>query len=1017
MSSSLRRRVAAPLVAGLTVLVATSGWLLHRARQSALESQRSADVTAMDAFVRSKLSTEAYLLEAVLRTLAVNERLQGPFRARDRDALLAEATPLFEELRENHRITHLYFSDAERINVLRVHRPEQFGDTIPRGTTLEAQRTGRVARGVEVGRLRGLTTLRVVLPWEVDGQVLGYLELGQEVDRFGDEASEILGVGAVVFIDKEGVDREAWEAGMRMFGREPRWEGFGSRLLVSRSGPDIPAATLSAYLASDDRAREVRVGGRSYFGGIVPLRWADDPPVGEILFLRDRTDAVREARLAALLALAACAVVGLVVATLILRLVRTYLHEPLQELRSVAGAVGQGDLSRQVRVRRSDELGELGIAVNRMIQDLHASKNAWERQVVSAALDAVVTLDAHGMVVGWGGHAVEILGWTEEEALGRPLTEVVLAPDSGGPFVRVMRGEDPDGAGRILGRHSDVTGLRKGGVHFAAEVGFSPVSHASGPRYVMFVRDVTEQRRAATALRESESRLRMLVETAGVHPWIAEAGGGVHTYVGPQVEALLGYAAEDWVVPGFLAGVVHPDDVEGHRAMLATAETDGSATTEYRLLHRDGSTVWVRDLVRHDVAPDGSHWLHGFRIDLTERRQLEGQLARAQKMEAVGRLAGGVAHDFNNIMTAILGYALLLEEDLDEGDPRRTDVSEIVRAGSRAAELTQQLLAFARKQVVQPRAVDVPEALRGVERMLRRLLREDISLQMHLPERAPPIWMDPGQFEQILVNLVVNARDAMPTGGAVTIEVGEASVQRRDQLDTEFDPGRYLALVVSDTGTGMSEDTLARIFEPFFTTKPVGKGTGLGLATCLGIVRQAGGDIRAYSELGLGTTFRVYLPMKHDAVVEHHGTPEDEDLGGHERILLVEDEEQVSEVAARVLREAGYDVCVAADGAEAVRIARELDHIDLLFTDLVMPRMGGQEAADIIVRDHPDISLLFTTGYSERHLSHTGEPTLPGLFMEKPFTPRMLLETVRDALDGDGGSRTRTRTGVLGSFS
>jgi signal transduction histidine kinase/CheY-like chemotaxis protein len=388
--------------------------------------------------------------------------------------------------------------------------------------------------------------------------------------------------------------------------------------------------------------------------------------------------------------------------------------------------------------------------------------------------------------------------------------------------------------------------------------------------------------------------------------------------------------------------------------------------------------------------------------DLTRQRKLEEQLLQAQKMEAVGQLAGGVAHDFNNLLTVIMSYSSMLLADGESGDPGRADIQAISDAAVKAAALTRQLLAFSRKQVLQMQPVNVNAIVTDVEKMLRRLIGEDISLSMHLDPQLALVNADRGQLEQVLLNLAVNARDAMPDGGALTLTTGNAYLSD-EHVDRHLgaEPGKYIMLAVTDTGTGMTREVQQRLFEPFYTTKGAGKGTGLGLATVHGIVKQLGGDIYVYSEPGHGTTFKVYFPhltANPDlvvAAVEHREAPR-----GWETILLAEDDDALRSLGARVLGAFGYKVLVARTGADAVRIvAAHAGPIDLVATDVVMPEMSGSQLVEKVLKARPGIRVLYMSGYTDDEVMRRGVIDGQTTFLQKPFTPDMLAHKVRAVLD------------------
>jgi nitrogen-specific signal transduction histidine kinase/ActR/RegA family two-component response regulator len=391
--------------------------------------------------------------------------------------------------------------------------------------------------------------------------------------------------------------------------------------------------------------------------------------------------------------------------------------------------------------------------------------------------------------------------------------------------------------------------------------------------------------------------------------------------------------------------------------------------------------------------------------DITARKRLEANLFQSQKMETVGKLAGGVAHEFNSIMTAILGQTELMLCDLPEANPLRKNAAEIHRAAGRAATLTRQLLAYGRKQILQPDVLDLNTVLAGMENTLRHLAGRDVDVHFAPPDGPKLVKADPGQIEQVIVNIVMNAADAMPHGGKLTLEIAD-TVLSQDYVRqfADLKPGEYVRLAITDTGAGMSDAVKARIFEPFFTTKEVGKGAGLGLATCHGIVKQSDGHINVYSEPGRGATFKIYLPK-----VQLEARPPAPPLTspglprGSETILLVEDDPALCEMAATLLRRLGYTVWPAANGLEALNVThqRATGHIDLLFTDVVMPHMSGKELSDRIQALFPLTKILFTSAYTENAIVHQGVLNPGVTLLQKPFTPSSLANKVREVLDRD----------------
>jgi two-component system cell cycle sensor histidine kinase/response regulator CckA len=446
---------------------------------------------------------------------------------------------------------------------------------------------------------------------------------------------------------------------------------------------------------------------------------------------------------------------------------------------------------------------------------------------------------------------------------------------------------------------------------------------------------------------------------------------------------------------------IHPDD------RTAVLETIGKAMVsgaDFSVLHRsirpDGTVRWLsgkgRILLEHGQPVRGV----GISLDVTERRALEAQYLQAQKMEAVGRLAGGVAHYFNNLLTAILGYCDLLLTDLDPVDPRHADIREIHKAGTRAAGLTRQLLAFSRKQIIEPTRLDLNDLVAGLREMLGRLIGEDVELVLRLGAGLAAVQADRGQVEQIVMNLAINARDAMPTGGTLTIDTANVDLDEHDAtVHFSVKPGTYAALTISDTGTGMTPEVQARLFEPFYTTKEVGKGTGLGLATVHGIVTQCGGSARVYSEVGKGTSFNVYLPRADAGLdVDAPSLVARPHVGG-ETVLVVEDAEELRELSTRLLQRQGYHVLVASNASEALRVFEQHPVIDVILTDVVMPGASGPELTRQLTDRRPLLKVIYMSGYTEDAIVHHGV-LKPGIaFLHKPFTSDTLGRKIREVLD------------------
>jgi PAS domain S-box-containing protein len=514
-----------------------------------------------------------------------------------------------------------------------------------------------------------------------------------------------------------------------------------------------------------------------------------------------------------------------------------------------------------------------------------------------------------------------------------------------------------------------------------------------------------EHHRAKTELRAAETRYRTLVERLPAITYIAEVGiEGKWQFVSPQIESMLGFSAEEWTADsGLWISRIHEEDREIAIAAENRVQQTGELyKAEYRMHARDGRVLWFRDEANLLEGVSGTKpVMQGVLYDITEHRRMEDRLRQAQKMEAVGQLAGGVAHDFNNLLMVMGAHIDRIRDRLLPDDPLSADAAEVHSAVQRAAALTSQLLAFSRKQFLQPRVLDVSSVLNGVSRMLARLLPENINLKIESENNLAHVKVDQGQLEQALLNLALNARDAMPDGGILSIQAQSVGFdESQNWRHSSVQPGAYVMIAVSDTGTGMDTATQARIFEPFFTTKALGKGTGLGLPMVYGVIKQSGGAISVYSEPGQGTTFKIFFPQCEAEASVDPKPPAATGVSGSETILLVEDQVAIREVTSVYLMGLGYNVLAAPDGEAALKIA-ETHHqsIDLVVTDIVMPNMGGEELATNINRLYPKAKILFMSGYPDFAVRRTGEMAEHAEVLQKPFSLKNLASRARSLLD------------------
>jgi PAS domain S-box-containing protein len=554
-------------------------------------------------------------------------------------------------------------------------------------------------------------------------------------------------------------------------------------------------------------------------------------------------------------------------------------------------------------------------------------------------------------------------------------------------------------AGAVEQHDDDVFILRDGVVEpFRWEL--RPWHDATGAigGVVLFSELLGEKQRAEAALRASEERYRALVDNMDSVVFTTDVEGRI-TFVN-RAMTIFGFEPEQ-VIGRHRDEFVHPDDIAAARRARAEQVARGEPQPiEYRMIDASGKPRHVRSSARPLVVGDRVVGSTGVIADLTAQRRAEEQLREAQKMEAVGRLAGGVAHDFNNVLSVILSYTDMAVHALHAADPLRADLEEVLQAAKRAEGLTRQLLAFSRRQILTPEPIDLGQLVETVAKMLRRLIGEDIELEVRAARPLAMIKADRGQLEQVLMNLAVNARDAMPEGGRLTIEITNEALDPEAALALEVPPGAYVALTIADTGCGMDEATRAQAFEPFFTTKDVGKGTGLGLSMVYGIVRQSGGGISLASTPGAGATFRIFLPQHAEPARREAAAPAlVQRPSGLERILVVDDEPAVLNVVRRSLAASGYDVLVAPNAAEALKLcAQHGDSLRLVLTDVVMPGMGGRELAAKLAPLCPNARMLFMSGYTDDDLARRG--VLGNAFLRKPFDRQTLVAKVRSVLDG-----------------
>lgn len=711
---------------------------------------------------------------------------------------------------------------------------------------------------------------------------------------------------------------------------------------------------------------------------------------------------------------------------------------PIMELAEKSGLISQQkDYSLRVAKRSEDELGYLAESLNEMLAQIETRDEALRRArdeleqrvaerteellqeiaerklaaqqlkeseevfraVSTSAQDALVMIDDRGRVSFWNDAAANITGYAVEEALGMEIYSLISPMFTAEQWQRRLAHFAQTGQGDLIGRLTRGHFLCKRGQMITVEFSLSSVKLRGRWHVVAVARDITAQLEREQQL----ARLGLAIEQSSDTVVITDPDGKI-LYVNPATSRITGYALEELIghKPSVFKSGKH--DQAFYRGLWETLLQGRSWSG--RLVNKKKDGTFYEEVATISPVRDGSERIINYvavKRDVTRETALQEQMTWAQRMDAVGRLAGGMAHDFNNLLAVVLNYCSFIAEELPADSAIRGDLDEIRKAAQRGATLTKQLLTFSRKQMARPEVLEISRPLREMENLLRRQLGEQIELLLHVGKELWKVEIDHGQFEQVLMNLVINARDAMPGGGKVKVELTNFSTDEKFlQQHPEVKPGQYVRLTMSDTGCGMSEEVAQRIFEPFFTTKEKGKGTGLGLATVYGVIAQAGGSIWVESQLGSGSLFTILLPRteKDRLPTETASAVAPASLHGEETVLVVEDEDSVRELTRRILDKNGYRVLTAGNAAEALEMeSRHHNKIDLLLTDVIMPKVTGPELAEQMRRIRPEILVLFMSGYADTVMSDQGVLEKVGRLIRKPFTEEVLLQRIRELLD------------------
>ena len=649
---------------------------------------------------------------------------------------------------------------------------------------------------------------------------------------------------------------------------------------------------------------------------------------------------------------------------------------------------------------------EREIAVYRAADEAWARSEERFRTPLEQMKDyTIFLLDARGRITSWNPGVKRVLGYDRDEFIGKTVAELFTPEDrDAGGAEQELR----EAAERLRVSHERWL-VRKDGTRFWASESIASVHDLNGRLlgYAKRLRDLSESKAVEEQLRRTQEAIELAHEAAGLGAWDHDLISGELRW-DAQAKALFGLPTDATLTDTEWTAAIHPEDLAHARERWDSALQERSLfSAEFRVIWPDGSIHWIMMMGRASFDPPGGTPLRmtGVTLDLTERRRTEESLQEVLRLDAVGRLAGGIAHDLNNMLAAILGFSEFLARSLGPGDPRRNDVDQIIRAADRSASLTRELLTFARREVIQPRVLNLNDVIGHAVPMLRSILGENVSLDLRLAPGLGTVYADPVRVEQTLMNLVLNAKDAMPQGGQLTIETRTVDLQGppggRPPVGEAAPVGRFAMLAVTDTGHGIEPATLQRIWEPFFTTKPAGQGTGLGLSAVYGAVKQSGGFVWADSQPGQGTTMQVYWPeVGTEAEASEEAIAPLEERGGSETLMVVEDEPLVRALALRTLKSLGYRCLEAGNAAEALRLLEEAgSHVDLVITDVVMPGLSGGGLGERLALLRPHLPVLYTSGFAgddviRRGLLEEGQP-----FLQKPAPPRDLARKVREVLD------------------
>ncbi len=956
--NSFKSRILIPLSLALAILLTGFVVSFYQNQKKHLHAEVINKLESVEKLIVTQLDSDTQTMKAGLEIVLYDKQLQTALKNKDREALLEQALPFFKHLQSKHRITHFYFTGSDRINILRVHKPDKYGDKIDRYTTLAAERSGKFSSGIELGPL-GTFTLRVVTPWYEGDRLIGYVEFGEEIEHITKKLRDILNVELYVLIEKKFLNREVWEAGMRMLGRQPAWDQFPTVVMIDNTEKLLPENIIKffneAHYTSMQPAVEVSLNDREYRTGFLPLKDVGGNVVGHMVILFDVTD------------------------------MKSGLHTTIFYVGAICLAVG-GVLFVLFHIF----LGQIERQMAKSSEALQESEKKY-RHLVESTRDWVWSIDIEGRITFTNEAVKHILGYEVHELLGSS-SFYPMHPEDQELSQRLFQQVVEQKRGW---KNSVVRMIHKdGSVRFFESSAQSIID--AEDRLVGFAgidRDITDRKRAEKALQDSEEKYRSMMDAINDAVYICSPDFRIE-YMNPAMTKRIGYDAAGELCYNVIHGLDEKCPWCIHGKVMQGKHVKNEVVSP-----KDGKTYFVSSSpVLHT---DGSVSKLSISRDITELKKMETQLRQSQKMESIGTLAGGIAHDFNNILFPIVGYAEMMLDDLPEDSLHRKNTNEILQGAKRAKALVKQILTYSRQSDQELQPLNVQLVIKEVLKLIRSSIPTTIEINQDIGTECGYVLADPTQIHQIAMNLMTNAFHAMEDeGGKLEVTLKEVALGIDDLTDQSMTPGAYVCLTVADTGHGMDQAVISRIFDPYFTTKESGKGTGLGLSVVHGIVKSYQGDIKVYSEPGKGTVFHVYLPVIISQVETERADAVAPVPKGTERILLVDDDDPIVRMEKQMLERLGYQVTERTSSIEALEAFRNAPNkFDLVITDMTMPNMTGIQLSQKLLAIRPDIPIIICTGFSTKIDDAKAKEFGIRGFVMKPVIMRELANKIREVLD------------------